>query len=116
MISPSLLLLFLISVDFLGARLDLCDVRGMTPLSWCYLAARHELAAQMLTLSKHCQASSHVYRPNVYSNGELHFAAVVNSGRSNATVTTRIDPATERKVTDVVLHDHDYPSQQQQGR
>ena len=110
---------------FLGARLDLRDVRGMTPLNWCYFAARHELAAQMLTLSKHCQASSHVYRPKVYSNGELHFAAVVNSGRSNATVTTRIDPATERKVTDVVVHDLYLPphkaawsagsSQQQQG-
>lgn len=117
---------FLLVLIFLGARLDLCDVRGMTPLNWCYVAARHELAAQMLTLSKHCQASSHVYRPNVYSNGELHFAAVVNSGRSNATVTTRIDPATKRKVTDVVLHDHDLlphkaawsagSPQQQQGR
>ena len=111
---------------FLGARLDLRDVRGMTPLNWCYLAARHELAAQMLTLSKYCQASSHVYRPNVYSNGELHFAAIVNSGRSNATVTTKIDPATKRKVTQVVLHHPYLPShkaawsagslQQQKGR
>ena len=93
-----------IPLMILGAPLNSLDTAGMTPLNWCYFAGRHDLAAQMLTLSKDCQATSHEYRPKTNINGDLLFTALLTRTRTNATVTRVIDPKTRQEITEVMLH------------
>lgn len=99
------------SLAIVGAVMDIINCYGQTALSVCYECGRHELATQLMTLSDHCQATSHAYRPIIAKDQYHQYASIVNAHQrklamGNASAHTTFDRCD--RITEILPK---YPAQ-----
>ena len=88
-----------------GADLNIADNGNRTALNYCWIMGRHDLAAQMLTLSPLCNAAQHAYRPLFQKDGRHFFVALANRKRGltvPANASVDITHKSGQRITEII--------------
>lgn len=98
-----------------GAALNIEDKAERTALNYCFIMGRHDLAAQMLTLSPLCNAAKHAYRPLFTKDGKHFFVSLTNRKRGltvPGNASADIQRVSGQRITDVIQDSPPLPIQQ----